>query len=86
MNAGTGSDGKGWDGKARASRLSQLRMARYDGGRQANNTDGKGCTEIEDDWKNFNTSGDKAVPGVAGDVDAEETNKTISSLNKLNNR
>ena len=54
-----------------------------DGGRQGNNTDGQGCKDIEAEWKNFNTSGDKAVPGVDGDVDEAETTKTISSLKKI---
>jgi hypothetical protein len=88
LDTGTGSDGKGWDGKSRMSRLSQLRLARYDANdeRNGNSTDGPGCTEIEAEWKNFNTSGDKAVPGVKGDVDEVETNNTITSLNNLNNR
>ena len=61
-------------------------MARTVDGRQGNNTDGQGCKDIEAEWKNFNTSGDKAVPGVDGDVDPDETKKTISSLDNLNNR
>jgi len=81
LNSGAGSDGK------LPTRLTQLRMARMvDGGRQGNNTDGQGCKDIEAEWKNFNTSGDKAVPGVDGDVDEAETKNTIASLDKLNNR
>merc|ERR1719431_2159518 len=81
LNSGAGSDGK------LPTRLTQLRMARMvDSGRQGNNTDGQGCKDIEAEWKNFNTSGDKAVPGVDGDVNEEETTKTISSLDKINNR
>ena len=70
------------------SRLSQLRMARYDGGDgdRQNNEDGKGCTDVLKEWKNFNSSGDKAVPGVGDDVDESESSKTITSLNKLNNK
>ena len=60
-------------------------MVRLAEGR-SNNTDGQGCKDIEAEWKNFNTSGDKAVPGVDGDVDPTETTNTISSLDKLNNR
>jgi len=89
LDTGTGSDGKGYDGSSRMSRLTQLRLARYDAtneDRQANNTDSAGCLEIVDEWKNFNTSGDKAVPGVGDDVDSKETTNTINSLDKLNKR
>ena len=88
LNEGTGSDGAGFDGKSRVSRLSQLRMARYDGreDERQNNEDGQGCTDIVNEWKSFNTSGDKAVPGVGDDVDEKETNNSITSLNKLNNK
>ena len=48
--------------------------------------EGASCTAILDDWKAFNTSGDKAVPGVGGDLDETETNNTIGALNKLNNK
>ena len=70
------------------SRLSQLRMARYDGreDERQSNEDGQGCTDIVNEWKSFNTSGDKAVPGVGDDVDEKETNNTITSLNKLNSK
>ena len=54
--------------------------------RMSRQTDGAACTAILDDWKSFNTSGDKAVPGVGGDLDETETNNTISTLNKLNNK
>jgi len=83
LNSGAGSDGK------LPTRLTQLRLARMvdsNGGRQGNSTDGQGCKDIEAEWKNFNSSGDKAVPGVDGDVDEKETTNTISSLDKLNNR
>ena len=83
LNSGAGSDGK------LPTRLTQLRLARMvdsNGGRQGNSTDGQGCKDIEAEWKNFNSSGDKAVPGVDGDVDEKETANTISSLDKLNNR
>ena len=66
------------------SRLSQLRMARYDD--RQSNEDGQGCTDILKEWKKFNSSGSKAVPGVGEDVDESETNNTITSLNKLNNK
>ena len=83
LNTGAGSAGK--LPTKNGSRLTQLRMARLAEGR-SNNTDGQGCKDIEAEWKNFNTSGDKAVPGVDGDVDPTETTNTISSLDKLNNR
>ena len=54
--------------------------------RMARQTEGAACTAILDDWKAFNTSGDKAVPGVGGDLDETETNNTIGALNKLNNK
>ena len=73
LNTGAGSDGK-----LPGSRLSKTRIARQ--------TDGANCTAILDDWKSFNTSGDKAVPSVAGDVDEAETDKTVAALNKINNR
>jgi len=82
LNAGAGSDGK----LPARTRLTQLRLARLADSRQSNSTDGQGCKDIEAEWKNFNTSGDKAVPGVDGDVDSDETTNTISSLDKLNNR
>lgn len=87
LNEGKGSDGAGFNGKSRVSRLPQLWMARYDGKeyKRQSNKDGKGCTDIFNEWKKFNTSGDKAVPGVGDDVDEKETNNTITSLNKLNN-
>jgi len=88
LNTGTGSDGNGYDG-SRMSRLSQLRLARYDARneeRNSNSSDSAGCLEIVKEWKSFNTSADKAVPSVGGDVDSSETNKTIKSLKKLNQR
>ena len=54
--------------------------------RMARQTEAAACTAILDDWKAFNTSGDKAVPGVGGDLDETETNNTIGALNKLNNK
>ncbi len=44
LDTGTGSDGKGWDGQSRMSRLNQLRLARYDAeeDRSGNSTDGRG--------------------------------------------
>ena len=48
--------------------------------------EGAACTAILDDWKAFNTSGDKAVPGVGGDLDETETKNTIATLDKLNNK
>jgi len=48
-------------------------------------TEGTACTAILNDWKSFNTSADKAVPGVEGELDGVETNNTITTLNKLNN-
>jgi hypothetical protein len=85
LDSGAGSDGK------LTSRLTQLRNARFADGREVRSevdgrqTDGAGCTKVLDEWKVFNTSGDKAVPGVDSEPDAAETNKTIESLNKLNN-
>ena len=85
LNTGSGSDGK--LPATNTTRLNQLRLARFAGqGRQSNTTDGKGCTDIAAEWNNFNTSGDKAVPGVDGDVDSTEVNNTVGSLNKINNR
>lgn len=56
-------------------------------GRQAkNSTDGQGCKDLEAEWTKFNSSGNKAVPAVDGEVNSEETTKAIDSLNKLNNR
>ena len=49
-------------------------------------TEGTACTAILNDWKSFNTSADKAVPGVEGELDGVETNNTITTLNKLNNK
>ena len=82
--------GAGSDGKLPTSRLNQLRNARFADGRELRSdgerqTDGDGCKKVEAEWKVFNTSGDKAVPGVDSEPDAAETNKTIESLNKLNN-
>ena len=54
--------------------------------RKSRQKDGAACTAILDDWKAFNTSGDKAVPGVGGELDETETNNTIGALNKLNNK
>ena len=54
--------------------------------RMSRQTEGAACTAILDDWKAFNTSGDKAVSGVGGDLDETETNNTIGALNKLNNK
>ena len=48
--------------------------------------EGAACTAILDDWKAFNTTGDKAVPGVGGDLDETETKNTIATLDKLNNK
>merc|ERR1712223_223525 len=48
--------------------------------------DGAACLEILEDWKTFNKSASKAVPGVAADIDEEETTNTINTLNKINNR
>ena len=56
------------------------------GSRSGNSTDGEGCTAILDDWKSFNSSADKAVPGLGGDLDETETTNTITTLNKLNNK
>ena len=77
--------GAGSDGKLPTSRLNQLRNARFADGWELRQTDGDGCKKVEAEWKVFNTSGDKAVPGVDSEPDAAETNKTIESLNKLNN-
>ena len=54
--------------------------------RMVRQTDGAACTGIVDDWKSFNSTGDKAVPGVGGELDEGETNNTIATLNKLNNK
>eukprot|EP00092_Neocalanus_flemingeri_P035400 GFUD01038515.1.p1 GENE.GFUD01038515.1~~GFUD01038515.1.p1 ORF type:complete len:597 (+),score=185.24 GFUD01038515.1:22-1812(+) len=78
-------DGAGGSLPANKTRLSQLRMARSVEKRQSSG-DGTGCTEIDAEWGNFNTSGSKAVASVDGDVDEKETNNTIDSLDKLNNR
>jgi len=48
--------------------------------------DGAACLEILEDWKSFNKSASLAVPGVAADIDEEETTNTINTLNKINNR
>eukprot|EP00091_Calanus_sinicus_P014991 TRINITY_DN3282_c0_g1_i3.p1 TRINITY_DN3282_c0_g1~~TRINITY_DN3282_c0_g1_i3.p1 ORF type:complete len:326 (+),score=68.49 TRINITY_DN3282_c0_g1_i3:522-1499(+) len=81
--------GTGRDGNLPTSRLTQLRNARFSDGRDTRSddrqTDGDGCKKVEAEWKVFNTSGDKAVPGVDKEPDATETDKTIASLNKLNN-
>merc|ERR1719318_1196473 len=83
--------GAGSDGKLPTSRLTQLRNARFAEGREVRSvgderqTDGDGCKKVEAEWKVFNTSGDKAVPGVDSEPDAAETNKTIASLDRLNN-
>ena len=79
LDKGTGSDGK------LPTRLKQLRMARAADGRNSS-ADGQGCKDVEAEWKNFNTTGDKAVAGVSGDVDSKEVTNTIGSLDKLNNR
>jgi len=76
LDKGPGSDGK----LPNTTRLSQLRMVR-----QAKE-DGEECKAVEAEWKTFNTTGDKAVKGVDGDVDDKEVKNTIGSLNKLNNR
>merc|ERR1711915_343488 len=83
LDKGPGSDG---NLPGNSSRLVQLRAARFANGRQTDNTDSEGCKEIEKEWKRFNTSGDRAVQGVDGDVDQKETDNTIDSLDKLNNR
>ena len=70
LNTGTGSDGK----------------LPATTGRVARSTDGAACTQILEDWKKFNTSGDKAVPGVGGELNEGETNNTIATLDKLNNK
>ena len=44
------------------------------------------CKAILSDWRSFNTSADRAVPGVEGELDETETNNTIGILNKLNNK
>ena len=83
--------GAGSDGKLPTSRLTQLRNARFADGREIRadgedrQTDGDGCKNVEAEWKVFNTSGTKAVPGVDSEPDAAETNKTIASLDRLNN-
>ena len=83
--------GAGSDGKLPTSRLTQLRNARFADGREIRadkedrQTDGEGCKKVEAEWKVFNTSGTKAVPSVDSEPDAAETNKTIESLNRLNN-
>merc|ERR1712013_292351 len=68
LDSGAGSDGK------LPTRLTQLRMARMADGRQAkNSTDGQGCKDLEAEWTKFNSSGNKAVPAVDGEVNSEET-------------
>jgi len=47
--------------------------------------DGAGCTKVLDNWKKFNSSGDKAVPGVSGGINETEINSTIDALDTLNN-
>ena len=76
LDKGSGSDGS----LPNATRQVQFRMIRQAG------EDGQGCKDIEAEWKNFNTTGDKAVQGVQGEVDDKEVNNTIDSLDKLNNR
>ena len=53
--------------------------------RQAD-AEGAGCKGILSDWRSFNSSADKAVPGVGGELDEKETNNTIGTLYKLNNK
>merc|ERR1719250_384097 len=48
--------------------------------------EGQGCQDVEAEWRNFNSSADKAVPGLEGELNTTETGKAISSLNNLNNR
>lgn len=48
--------------------------------------EGKACQAIVSDWKSFNSSADRGVPGVEGELDEKETNNTIGTLNKLNNK
>ena len=48
--------------------------------------EGEACKAILSDWKSFNSSADRGVPGVEGELDEKETNNTIGTLNKLNNK
>ena len=50
--------------------------------------DGQGCKDLEAEWRNFNSSADRAVPGAKldSDIDSAQTDLAITSLNKLNNR
>ena len=77
LKSGPGSDGN------LPTRLMHARIARMVGSRQ---DEGQGCQDIEAEWKNFNSSADKAVPGLEGQLNTTETDTAISSLNKLNNR
>jgi len=69
LDTGTGSNGE----------LPPSRVARAAAG------EGEACVSILNDWKSFNSSADKAVPAIDGDIDETETNNTIGTLNKLNN-
>ena len=69
-------DGAGSDGKLPSSRYLDS-----DNGRQS---DGAGCTKIYNNWVSFNSSGDKAVPSVEGDVNEKEVDATVNTLNELN--
>ena len=75
-------NGPGSDGNL-PTRLVQARNARMVGSRQK---EGQGCQNVEAEWRNFNSSADKAVPGLEGELNKTETGKAISSLNNLNNR
>ena len=84
LDSGPGSDGSIPSGR---HRLTLLRNARQADARQGNTSDdGQGCKDIVADWKTFNTSGDKAVPGIDLDVDETETTNSINALNQINNR
>merc|ERR1711973_424687 len=71
LDTGTGSDGKlpSTSGKIRVIRQSES----------------KECTQVLDNWKSFNASGDQGVPSVEGDVNETAIDDTVKTLDTLNN-
>ena len=76
LDVGPGSDGV----------LPTRRLRQSDQADQADDGEGEACKGIVNDWRSFNTSADKGVPGVGGELDETETNNTIGTLDKLNNK
>ena len=48
--------------------------------------DGAGCTKVLDNWKKFNTSGDKAVPGGWGLELQTKVREDITIMEKVPTR